>query len=90
MIVECLKQILDDRFNDIKGNVEMLIEHYDEYQLQYALVNGLAISENIVIQKYPNSTFNCYNKDRGFKGLLPVCKLLETKLNRELKKQVFS
>jgi hypothetical protein len=90
MIVECLKEILDDRFSDIYENLKNMIDNYDEQQLHYLLVNGLSLSENIVIQKYPNMTFNCYNRDRHIRGLLPMCKLLETKLNRKLKNQLYS
>jgi hypothetical protein len=90
MIRECLKEIEKDRFKNYTKNLKSIIDNFDEYQLDYALQQGIAISENIIIQKNPNTLFNCYNNDQVIKGLMPICKLIETKLNKKLKEQIYS
>jgi hypothetical protein len=88
-IRECFNELKQDRFKEYTENLS-LINNLSDDQLEYALQTGISISENIVIQKHPNSYFNCYNNDHIIKGLMPICKLLETKLNMKLKQQLFS
>jgi hypothetical protein len=90
MIKECLSEITHPRYKEVFEIVRQLIDNYDDYQLEYALVNGIGISENIIIQKYPNGAFNCFNRDKMIKGHLPICRLIETKLNQKLTKLVYS
>lgn len=89
MIRECFKEIEEERFKNYTKNINF-IGNLDDYQLEYALQQGIAISENIIVQKYPHSLFNCYNNDYVMKGLMPICKLIETKLNKKLKEQIYS
>jgi hypothetical protein len=90
MIKECFKEILNPKYKEVSTNVEHILENFDEYQIEYALVNGISISENIIVKKHPRSGFTCFNKDYLQVGLIPMCKLLETKMNRKLKQQLFS
>lgn len=90
MIKECLAEVSQPRFRDIFENVRNIIDNYEDYQIEHALVSGVAISENIILQKYPNGAFNCFNRDKMIQGHLPICRLIETKLNQKLTKLIYS
>jgi hypothetical protein len=90
MIRECFREIAEDRFKEIVESVKHIIDNYEDWQIENHLVNGIAISENIIIQKYPGGPFNCFNKDQFMIGLNPVCRVIETRLNNKLTKLVHS
>lgn len=85
MIKKCLGEIANPKYKDVYENVRILIDSYEDYQLEYALVQGISLNENLILQKYPYSGFNCFNRDKMIQGLLPICRLIETKLNNKLK-----
>lgn len=90
MIRECLREISIDRFKEINETVKYIIDNYEDWQLETHLVNGISISDNIVLQKYPNNGFNCFNKDQSIIGLDPICRLIENKLNTKLSQLIYS
>jgi len=90
MVKECLREITNNRYKDVYENIIFILENYEEYQIEYALVNGISLNDNIVLQKYQNGPFNCFNRDRMMVGNLPICRLIETKLNQKMNILIFS
>lgn len=85
MLKECLFEIMNPKYgDDVCEGIRKVIEEFEEYQLQILLAQGLSISENYVVQKYPHGGFNCFNKDKMIKGNLPVCRIMENKMNKKL------
>jgi hypothetical protein len=87
MIKEQIATLLERDYliPDLKKNINKLLEYSDE-QLYSLLENGLTISDNLILQYYPNIGFRCWNNNTEIVGTLPITGVIERKLNYELLK----
>lgn len=85
LIKESLKSIDNPRYEEIYKTVEIILNNYEEEQIQQALTtNGIYLSERIMLHFIPYYGFRCFNLDQALKGRDPICPLLEKKLNQRL------
>ena len=86
-----LKVLLERNYGipTLKRTVENLMV-FDDDQLTNLLIQGLNISEELVLQYIPGSGFRCWNDNSQIVGVLPVSGLIERKLNQELMKIIKS
>ena len=77
---------------DRKINTKLLelYSNYNDDQLEYALYNGIPLTENVVLHFNRGRGFTCYNKNKNIVGRLPMCVLIEKNLNNGLRNLIKS
>ena len=86
MIKECINYLIEQEYNVqyLNYSLKRMME-IDEDQLSHCLINGINIYEDIVLYKYPDSSFRCMNINFNTTGRKPICNTIEKKLNEKLK-----
>lgn len=85
MIKECITYLLEHNYSVQGLNKSLkIINEMDEDQLEFSLVRGILLFEDIVLYKYQGSGFRCINHQEHIYGRKPICNIIEKKLNERL------
>ena len=85
MIKECITYLLDKNYSVSGLNVALRnIDQFDDDQLEFALMSGILLFEDVVLYKYQCSSFRCINQQEHIYGRKPICNVIEKILNEKL------
>lgn len=87
MIKDILRVITENKdLHEYHFMINKYLENLENDQIMFQLNNGMPINFNKTIYLYfiPNNGFRCTNTNSNKVGNLPVCNLIERKLNKKL------
>ena len=85
MIKECITYLREQDYS-VQGLNKALdiIYEMDDDQLEFSLMRGILLMEDILLYKYQGSGFRCINHQENIYGRKPICNVIERKLNEKL------
>lgn len=83
-----LKILLERDYNEpsMIKKIKEILENFDNQQIDYMLLNGMKISNDLILYYFIGQGFRCTNENKHIIGNKPICQIIEKVLNNELLK----